>query len=102
MDPQSLDLQGFPEARVEMKVAPFRALTHTRFFSNTFLNNVEMKVASFRALTHCMNLSSKPLLLCRNEGRPIQGIDTSFIVALVFDIQPVEMKVAPFRALILI
>ena len=28
MDPQSLDLQGFPEARVEMKDAPFRALTH--------------------------------------------------------------------------
>ena len=31
MDPQSLDLQGFPEARVEMKVAPFRALTQLYF-----------------------------------------------------------------------
>ena len=26
--PQSLYLCGFPEARVEMEVAPFRALTH--------------------------------------------------------------------------
>ena len=75
MDPQSLDLQGFPEARVEMKVAPFRALTQFLSFP--------LHTSYFR----------------RNEGRPIQGIDTSFIVALVFDIQPVEMKVAPFRAL---
>ena len=29
-DPQSLYLCGFPEASVEMKVAPFRALTHER------------------------------------------------------------------------
>ena len=28
--PQSLYLCGFPEASVEMKVAPFRALTHER------------------------------------------------------------------------
>ena len=28
MGSQSLYLCGFPEARVEMKVAPFRALTH--------------------------------------------------------------------------
>ena len=75
MDPQSLDLQGFPEARVEMKVAPFRALTQFLSFP--------LHTSYFR----------------RNEDRPIQGIDTSFIVALVFDIQPVEMKVAPFRAL---
>ena len=78
MDPQSLDLQGFPEARVEMKVAPFRALTQFAI------------------------LLSNSVLSSRNEGRLFQGIDTSFIVALVFDIQPVEMKVAPFRALILI
>ena len=75
MDPQSLDLQGFPEARVEMKVAPFRALTQFLSFP--------LHTSYFR----------------RNEGRPFQGIDTSFIVALVFDIQPVGMKVAPFRAL---
>ena len=53
MDPQSLDLQGFPEARVEMKVAPFRALTHTAVIRR-------MHTSYFR----------------RNEGRPIQGIDT--------------------------
>lgn len=52
MDPQSLDLQGFPEARVEMKVAPFRALTHT--------------------LTDPFHFSKTG----RNEGRPFQGIDT--------------------------
>ena len=52
MDPQSLDLQGFPEARVEMKVAPFRALTHL-----------------FSCKTRCC-------VLRRNEGRPFQGIDT--------------------------
>ena len=53
MDPQSLDLQGFPEARVEMKVAPFRALKQYIYNSNP---------ANFPG---------------RNEGRPIQGIDTA-------------------------
>ena len=52
--PQSLYLCGFPEARVEMKVAPFRALTH---------------VPSGFRLTR-IDPSS------RNEGRPFQGIDT--------------------------
>ena len=53
--PQSLYLCGFPEARVEMKVAPFRALTHDADLLYCKLNNfVEMKVAPFRALTqHC-------------------------------------------------
>ena len=52
--PQSLYLCGFPEASVEMEVAPFRALTllHDR-------------VRNFRTLS-------------RNGGRPIQGIDTTF------------------------
>ena len=50
--PQTLYLCGFPEASVEMRVAPFRALTHI------ILNVV---------LT---------LIPRRNEGRPIQGIDT--------------------------
>ena len=40
MDPQSLDLQGFPEARVEMKVAPFRALTHEHFEKRS-VNTIE-------------------------------------------------------------
>ena len=37
----------------------------------------------------------------RNEGRPIQGIDTPFIikVEVSFYMNLVEMKVAPFRAL---
>ena len=52
MDPQSLDLQGFPEARVEMKVAPFRALTQFAI------------------------LLSNSVLSSRNEGRLFQGIDT--------------------------
>ena len=54
MDPQSLDLQGFPEARVEMKVAPFRALTQSLH----------------------LYWASLPVY-CRNEGRPFQGIDTN-------------------------
>ena len=53
MDPQSLDLQGFPEARVEMKDAPFRALTQFR-------------------VKHDLPAASG-----RNEGRPFQGIDTN-------------------------
>ena len=54
MDPQSLDLQGFPEARVEMKVAPFRALTQ-------FLTTIDSEGSE-----------------SRNEGRPFQGIDTFY------------------------
>ena len=51
--PQTLYLCGFPEASVEMRVAPFRALTH-------FIGTSVQIHASLR----------------RNEGRPIQGIDT--------------------------
>ena len=36
MSPQSLYLCGFPEVRVEMKVAPFRALT--QIDSTIFMN----------------------------------------------------------------
>ena len=50
--PQSLYLCGFPEASVEMKVAPFRALTQPTLFE-------------FKAWKRS-----------RNEGRPFQGIDT--------------------------
>ena len=102
MDPQSLDLQGFSEARVEMKVAPFRALTPEAFyfrFSNAHCRNegrpfqgidtssfitktshiiyVEMKVAPFRALTLFLSVLSYALSFCRNEGRPFQGISRS-------------------------
>ena len=51
--PQSLYLCGFPEASVEMEVAPFRALTHTP------------------PQYDFTNPSSR-----RNGGRPFQGIDT--------------------------
>ena len=36
---------------------------------------------------------------CRNEGRPIQGIDTIRSSILPLLLQRVEMRVAPFRAL---
>ena len=76
--PQSLYLCGFPEASVEMKVAPFRALTHySQVIPVPVLFFVEMKVAPFRALT-------QPWLSC-------------WVLSGVV----VEMKVAPFRALTL-
>ena len=75
---KALIYKGFPEARVEMKVAPFRALTQFLSFP--------LHTSYFR----------------RNEGRPIQGIDTSSSIVNEFTITSVEMKVAPFRALILI
>ena len=62
--PQSLYLCGFPEASVEMKVAPFRALT--LFLSETWMYivlSVEMKVAPFRALTQSHNFSFLLFLL---------------------------------------
>ena len=51
--PQSLYLCGFPEASVEMEVAPFRALT---LFVFIFI--------------------PVDILSGRNEGCPFQGIDT--------------------------
>ena len=51
--PQSLYLCGFPEASVEMRVAPFRALTHSVIIDKVVIEPpVEMRVAPFRALTH--------------------------------------------------
>ena len=50
--PQSLYLCGFPEARVEMKVAPFRALIQIIIYmTQVSFSPVEMKVAPFRELT---------------------------------------------------
>ena len=50
--PQPLYLCGFPEASVEMRVAPFRALTHEYHdWHPCRCSHVEMKVAPFRALT---------------------------------------------------
>ena len=78
MGSQSLYLCGFPEARVEMKVAPFRALTHHTFrLLHKHTVPVEMKVAPFRALTQTHSNCHRSLgPLRRNEGRPFQGIDT--------------------------
>ena len=62
MSPQSLYLCGFLEARVEMRVAPFRALTQYSFRQPVAYRAVEMRVAPFRALTHQMKYlnRSKP------------------------------------------
>ena len=74
----SSDWTYFLLPAVEMKVAPFRALTHDADLLYCKLNNfVEMKVAPFRALTqHCFWCLSLCYRDCRNEGRPIQGIDS--------------------------
>ena len=125
-DPQSLYLCGFPEASVEMEVAPFRALTPPRIsFALEAMEIVEMEVAPFRALTHCFFLFLRvffrlvemevapfraltlilihnkdlPYYICRNEGRPYQGIDTITFPAFCLQLMKVEMKVAPIRAL---
>ena len=76
--PQSLYLCGFPEASVEMEVAPFRALTQlVEAYMPDVLHCVEMEVAPFRALTHSIRSSaSSQSMHSRNGGRPFQGIDT--------------------------
>ena len=75
MSPQSLYLCGVSEVRVEMKVAPFRALTQPNGISRyTSGLVVEMRVAPFRALTHSYWDVSVRVINCRNEGCPIQGI----------------------------
>ena len=58
-----------------------------------------MKVAPFRALTQFRVKHDLPAALCRNEGRPFQGIDTSLRYFVTKTRVVVEMKVAPFRAL---
>ena len=70
--PQSLYLCGFPEARVEMEVAPFRALTlKSGKIRNLKHLAVEMEVAPFRALTHSgFRISLFISCSSRNEGRP--------------------------------
>ena len=63
-----------------------------------------MKVAPFRALTHLDDgFQFGRCFLGRNEGRPIQGIDThgSVFRYILFN-GIVEMKVAPFRVLTLL
>ena len=60
---------------------------------------VEMKVAPFRALTQEVISFIRLEMVRRNEGRPFQGIDTTKLLRLSFNFLIVEMKVAPFRAL---
>ena len=76
--PQSLYLCGFPEASVEMEVAPFRALTQDIFLSSFECSKpVEMEVAPFRPLTQCYNCNNqRDVDSGRNEARPTQGIVT--------------------------
>ena len=76
MSPQSLYLCGFLEARVEMKIAPFRALIHTW--------NANSRISS---------------CLSRNEDCPFQGIDTLIHRPPPYLCGTVEMKIAPIRAL---
>ena len=75
--PQTLYLCGFPEARVEMEVAPFRALTlKSGKIRNLKHLAVEMEVAPFRALTQPTATGTHWIFQRRNGGRPFQGIDT--------------------------
>ena len=85
---------------VEMEVAPFRALTHELLRLNCYhVIFVEMEVAPFRALTHTRMYTERRTSLCRNGGRPFQGIDTAATIAERIVVMLVEMEVAPFRAL---
>ena len=78
MDPQSLDLQGVSRGKGRNEGRPFQGIDTVSVFPFGY--------KYFR----------------RNEGRPIQGIDTSSSIVNEFYTTSVEMKVAPFRALILI
>ena len=74
--PETLYLCGFPEASVEMRVAPFRALPQETVRTWATSIFVEMRVAPFRALPqYISDIYSKPDF-GRNAGRPFQGIAT--------------------------
>ena len=59
---------------------------------------VEMKEARMRALKHHNDHQTPLSSLCRNEGSPYEGIETSHI-DLPFTLCYVEMKEARMRAL---
>ena len=70
------------EAPVEMKVARWRALTPFPDLPSELLDFVEMKVARWRALTHgCIFHMMGPPCPSRNEGCPLEGIDTIHLLA---------------------
>ena len=76
--PQTLYSYGFPEASVEMKVAPFRALTHPHDwigYLGTLGGNEGRPIQGIDTYSGVNSISI--LLYCGNEGRPFQGIDTS-------------------------
>ena len=74
--PQSLYLCGFPEASVEMEVAPFRALTHYIRILRNFRNIRRNGGRPFQGIdtTHWESFIADEIR--RNGGRPLQGIDT--------------------------
>ena len=68
-------------SRVEMSIARLSALTQQMgsFFQH-MLHYVEMSIARLRALTHFLSYKAyMPRIVRRNEHRPIEGIDTSFL-----------------------
>ncbi len=76
--PQTLYSCGFPEARGGNGGRPFQGID--TIFPQILLlypSYVEMKVAPFRALTHKWLRFIEMILVSGNEGRPIQGIDTA-------------------------
>ena len=94
-------------SRVEMSIARLRALTQQMgsFFQH-MLHYVEMSIARLRALTHFLSYKAyMPRIVRRNEHRPIEGIDTSFLpVHVSKSVQKVpdavvEMSIARLRAL---
>ena len=84
-----------------MKVAPFRALTQLLIFADKCCQmEVEMKVAPFRALILINECFCSIGFYRRNEGRPIQGIDTfSYYARKSYAGLFVEMSAAPIQDL---
>ena len=98
--PQTLYSCGFPEASVEMKVAPFRALTpfcSYRLYIRS--QDVEMKVAPFRALTQTSLILQIVPIGVEMKVAPFRALTPFCSYRLYIRSQDVEMKVAPFRAL---
>ena len=61
--------------------------------------SVEMSIARLRALTLSTVVGDNQCLNCRNEYRPIEGIDTELYSSLLDAFGFVEMSIARLRAL---
>ena len=98
--PQSLYLCGFPRGKgVEMKVAPFRALTLFLVHRFSILFYVEMEVAPFRALTlKSGKIRNLKHLAVEMEVAPFRALTQPTATGRT-GYSSVEMEVAPFRAL---